>query len=120
MRIYSSDNSTKVYNATTNTWSGADTEVYSGKARVQPLNTVDTNGRSVSDINPSFFKNVRFQIIDNDIDIRPGQKVIITDAPYNEALKNYIFNITDVLNSANAWERTFIANSDTELDPNEV
>lgn len=120
VRIYDSNNSLKTYDAATNTWSGTDTEVYSGKARIQPLNTVDTNGRSISDVNPSFFKNVRVQVLDNNIDIRPNHKVVITNSPFNTALTKYIFNITDVLNSSNAWERTFVCNADTELDPSEV
>jgi hypothetical protein len=124
VEIYSADNSSQSYDAESNTWSSSAIEVYTGRARIQPVNAVNESG---DNFNPSFFKTVRVQISynKNEIegfspdmpDIRPGHKMRVSSAPYNETLSKFIYVVTDVLNSSNAWERTLLCKVDTELDP---
>jgi hypothetical protein len=124
VEIYSADNSSQSYDAESNTWSSSAIEVYTGRARIQPVNTINEAG---DNFNQSFFKTVRVQISynKNEIpgsilampDIRPNQKMRVTSSPYNETLGKFIYVVTDVLNSSNAWERTLLCKVDTELDP---
>jgi hypothetical protein len=124
VEIYSADNASQSYDAESNSWTSSAIEVYIGRARVQPVNAVNESG---DNFNPSFFKTVRVQISYNknevegataDMpDIRPGHKMRVTSAPYNETLSKFIYVVTDVLNSSNSWERTLLCKVDTELDP---
>lgn len=124
VEIYTAGDSGQVYNATTNTWTATAQNIYIGRARVQPIASAD---ESAGGFNPTFSKVVRVQISygRNEItgateempDIRPNQKMRITSSPYNETLTNFIYIVTDVLNSSNAWERTLLCKVDTELDP---
>ncbi len=124
VEIYSPSSGSQAYNAATNTWASSATKVYTGSARIQPVNTINEAG---DNFNQSFFKTVRVQISynKNEIpgatlampDIRPNQKMRVTSSPYNETLSKFIYVVTDVLNSSNAWERTLLCKVDTELDP---
>lgn len=126
IEVYSAA-TTSDYDATTNTWSGEKTVIYSGRARVQPINAVNETGDT---FNPTYIKMVRVQLpyFKNDAagasgdmpDIRPNHKMIVTASPYNSALTKFIFIVQDVLNSSNSWERTLVCRVDTELDPTEV
>lgn len=124
VEIYSPSSDSQAYDATTNTWTSSATEVYTGRARIQSVNAVNESG---DNFNPSFFKTVRVQISYNKNelagateampDIRPNHKMRVTSSPYNETLTKFIYVVTDVLNSSNAWERTLLCKVDTELDP---
>lgn len=124
VEIFAANGIDQVYDATTNTWTSTAQNIYTGRARVQPVNAVNESG---DNFNPSFFKTVRVQISYNKNqitgateampDIRPNYKMRITSAPYNETLTKFIYVVTDVLNSSNAWERTLLCKVDTELDP---
>jgi hypothetical protein len=119
VEIYNPGDSAHTYDAATNTWSGAATEVYSGRARVQPINSVSA---SSDGFNPTLVKAVRVQISYTSPmpDIRPNFKMRITSSPNNDTLTQFIYIVTDVLNSSNAWERTLLCKVDTELDPTET
>ncbi len=124
VEIYNPGDTSQAYDAETNTWSTTAVELYTGRARVQPVNSVNESGDT---LNASFIKTVRVQIAynKNEIsgatevmpDIRPNHKMRITSSPYNETLTKFIYVVTDVLNSSNAWERTLLCKVDTELDP---
>lgn len=124
VEIFAANGTGQTYDATTNTWTSTAQNIYTGRARVQPVNAVNESG---DNFNPSFFKTVRVQISCNKNqiegateampDIRPNYKMRITAAPYNETLTKFIYVVTDVLNSSNAWERTLLCKVDTELDP---
>lgn len=127
VEIYNQAAGSQVYDATTNTFSGTSNVLYVGPARVQPINSVSETSENY---NPTFIKTVRVQIpynknqvvgaTDEVPDIRPNDRMVVTASPYNETLTRFIFTVTDVLNSSNAWERTLLCRVDTELDPTEV
>ncbi len=117
VEIYKQGSTTRTYDPVTNTWSGSTTTVFSGRARVQQLNAPT---EADSNYNPTFIKTVRVQIDATDIDIRPNDRMLVTSCDTNPQLEKFIFVVTDVLNSSNAWERTLLCRVDTELDPTEV
>lgn len=124
IEIYNPSDSTQTYDPVTNAWTGDATEVYTGRARVQSLTSVNLTGEGY---NKTEIKTVRVQISYNKNtlegateampDIRPNYKMRVTSSPYNETLTKFIFIVTDVLNSSNSWERTLLCKVDTELDP---
>ena len=112
------------YDAATGTWDVNSNIIFTGRARVQPVNAVN----EVTDTyNPTFLKTVRVQISYNENtldgslgqvpDIRPNDRLRVTACSSNESLTKFIYIVTDVLNSSNAWERTLLCKVDTELDP---
>ena len=124
VHIFNPASGSQEYDAETNSWTGSTTPLYEGKARIQPVNAVN----EVNDTyNPTFLKTVRVQIAYNKNtledgvnpmpDIRPNDRMLVTDAPYNTTLEKFVYVVTDVLNSSNSWERTLLCRVDTELDP---
>lgn len=118
--IFNSQSSLKEYDPEANSWTGSSTTKYTGAARIQPVNSVS----EVSDnYNPTFIKTVRVQIkaaTSSSADIRPNDRMRVTACANNPELMGFIYIVTDVLNSSNAWERTLLCKVDTELDPTEV
>jgi hypothetical protein len=53
-------------------------------------------------------------------DIRPNDRLRVISSRHDEQLEKFIFTVTGVLNSSNAWERTLICKADIELDPTKV
>jgi hypothetical protein len=117
VEIYDADFSDRAYNAVTNTWSGTAINLYTGKARIQPLTNVSDEA---SEYNPSVLQSVRVQIplTSSTPDIRPNHRLKVTSAPENPALEDFLYIVMGVLNSSNAWERTLMCRVDTELNPN--
>ncbi len=127
VEVYNPASAGQEYNAETNTWSGTTVTLYTGPARIQPINSVS----EVNDAyNPTFIKTVRVVLpygkntLDGSDgtmpDIRPNDKLKVTASPSNETLTKFLYIVTDVLNSSNSWERTLLCRVDTELDPTEV
>jgi hypothetical protein len=124
IEIFEPTTATQVYNPTTNTWTVTSDKVYTGPARIQPIMTAGNEGE---DYNPSLFQNVKIQISKgrNTLagssgvipDIRSNYQIRVTSAPYNSTLEKFVFVVTSVLNSSNAWERTLLCKVDIELDP---
>lgn len=117
VEVFNQASSTKVYDAVTNTWTGSDTTLYTGPARVQQLNSVS---ETAENYNPTFLKTVRVQIAASAVDIRPNDRMRVTACATNATLTKFIYVVTDVLNSSNAWEKTLLCRVDTELDPTAV
>lgn len=127
VEIYNQASGSQVYDAETNSWSGSTVVLYQGPARVQPINSVS---ETAENYNPTFIKTVRVQVpynkntvvgaADEVPDFRPNDRMIVSSAAYNESLTKFIYTVTDVLNSSNAWERTLLCRVDTELDPTET
>lgn len=118
--IFNAESGLQEYDAAENSWSGSSTSKYNGRARIQPLNSVS---ETAENYNPTFIKTVRVQIpkaTATSPDIRPNDRMRVTACASNPELKGFIYIVTDVLNSSNAWERTLICKVDTELDPTEV
>lgn len=117
VEIYKPNDSSQTYNATTNTWSGEATTIFAGPARVQPINAANSEANT---FDPTIIKSIRVQIsanADGLLDIRPNYKLRVTSSRYNQTLGNFIYVVTDIMNSSNAWEQTLICKVDTELDP---
>lgn len=124
VEVYNQASSSQTYNASTNTWSGSTTTIYSGPARIQPLNSVTETSTSYD---PSFVKTIRVQLPYNKNtaagatgempDIRPNYRLKVTSSQYEDSLTSFVYIVTDVLNSSNAWERTLVCKVDSELDP---
>ncbi len=127
VHIYNPASGNQEYDPETNTWTGTTTPLYEGKARIQPINAVNEINDSY---NPTFLKTVRVQIAydKNELedgenpmpDIRPNDKMLVTDSPFNPTLEKFIYVVTDVLNSSNSWERTLLCRVDVELDPTQI
>lgn len=118
--IYSPASGSQTYDEVTNTWTGTTTPLYTGPARVQPVNAVN---EVADNYNPTFIKTVRVQIEarqEGMADIRPNDRMRVTACATNKSLENFIYIITDVMNSSNPWERTLLCKVDTELDPTVV
>ena len=120
VQIYNPASGSQTYDAVENNWTGSTTTLYTGKARIQPVNAVN----EISDnYNPTFIKTVRVQIEalqTGMADIRPNDRMKVTACASNPALRNFVYIVTDVMNSSNPWERTLLCKVDTELDPMEV
>lgn len=120
VQIYNPASGSQTYDATENSWTGSTTVLYTGKARIQPVNAVN----EISDnYNPTFIKTVRVQIdaaTSTSADIRPNDRMKVTSCASNRALEGFVYIVTDVMNSSNPWERTLLCKVDTELDPRNV
>jgi hypothetical protein len=104
-----------VYNPTTDEWSTPETTLYSGKARVQPLRSANLKkvaGNETTTITYLF----SVPIENAGLDIRTGQQVEVTDSPLNPSLETYLFVVSEIADSSNPVERTFMAvvNQETE------
>lgn len=120
VEVFNPASGSQVYDAETNSWSGTTTNLYTGRARIQQLNSVS---ETAENFNPTFIKTVRVQIDaapDGAADIRPNDRMRVTACENNSALTRFMYIVTDVMNSSNAWERTLLCKVDTELDPTEV
>lgn len=125
VRIFNKNTSSNVYNPLTNTWSGTDTDLYIGPARIQQLTSVSEAGE---DFNPTTLQNVRVvlpynknTLNDGEMpDIRPNHFLRVNESPYNDSLESFLFEVIGVLNSSNAWERTIICRVNSEIDPTNV
>ena len=105
---------TKVYDLDTDTWTYPTAPtVYSGKARVQPIRSEVYRTRPGDSTN---VLAIRFSIPVGSIgtDIRPGMQVEVTAAPLNPSLLEYVFYVSEGVDSTNPIEKTFHAVTDLE------
>lgn len=129
VEIFSRSNSERTYNAETNTWSGEAKTLYTGRARIQQTTSITETSVSM-EYNPTTIQTVRITIPNgrNTLegsngaipDIRPNDKIRVTSAPYNTNLERFMFVVSGVLNSSNAWEKVLLCKADIEIDPTEV
>ena len=125
IEIYNEQLASREYNPTTNTWDTDSSNIWAGKARIQP--TKIASERNVPG-NPTFVRQVTMQIdfgknqvegSDGEMaDIRPGNYVIVTESPYDPILKNFVYIVRSVMGSSNPWQRTLTCEVDMESDPN--
>jgi hypothetical protein len=113
IEIFDSNISEGTYNATTNTWTGSRTVLWSGEARIQPT-TKPTNRNNTA--NPTSITEVEVHFnYAGDLDVLPGHQIFVTSSPYNTPLTNMIFTVRSSLNSSNPWSRTLICEVDEEV-----
>lgn len=131
VEIYNPDSKSSVYNATTNTWSGGTTLLWVGKARIQPRSSsarIGTSGNVISAIDPgaSQIIEVHIGLRENQLagsngvmpDLRPGHRMLVTNSPLDQQLKNFVFVVRSVINSSNPWHRALLCEVNQELNPN--
>lgn len=94
-------NTPGTYDVDTDTWSGTETVVYSGKARVQPLRTARViQGTSV--------QVVRIQIpVSSGAVIRPDMRLRVDSSPLSPSLETCEMVVLDTVESSNPFEITF-------------
>jgi hypothetical protein len=108
---------TRTYDADTDTWTTTpDTVIYSGKARVQPIRS-DVAKERPGDTTKVMA--IRFSIPAGSIntDIFYKDEVRVTSSPLNTTLLDYVYYVTDPLDSSNPIEKTFHAEVDLEARP---
>ena len=107
---------TRQYDVGTDTWvTTPDTVLYSGSARVQPIRSNVYRERPGDSTQ---VMAIRFSIPVANIndEIRFRDKVQVTASPLNETLLDYVFYVTDPLDSTNPIEKTFHAEADLEVE----
>ena len=131
VEIYSPDSAAAEYDPETNTWSGETTLLWVGKARIQPRSSsarIGEGGNIIRAIDPgaSQIVEVHIGLRENQLagsdgvmpDIRPGHRMLVTDSPLDEQLKNFVFVVRSVINSSNPWHRALLCEVNQELNPN--
>jgi hypothetical protein len=123
--IYNQNLGSRTYNATTNVWTNADTAIWAGKARIQPIKRAISRA---AQSNPTNVLEVEFQIAFNKNtlsgataampDLRPGNYIIVSSSPQDPTLENFSYIVKSVVNSSSPWQRTIVAEIDMESDPN--
>lgn len=104
----------KVYDPDEDEWTvPAATQIYSGKARVQPIRSDVFRTRPGDSTNTLA---IRFSVPVASIgtDIRPGMEVKVTAASLNTTLLKYVFYVSEGVDSTNPLEKTFHAVTDLE------
>lgn len=102
-----------VYNPDTDTWTPNETEIYEGPARVQPLRTATQRNAPG---NETTVQAVLFSIpISNKaLDLRPEAQGEVLVADLMPALTTYQYVVTEIMDSSNPVERTFLCSVNQE------
>lgn len=112
--LYNPNVSGDVYDPETDTWITVPQNLYSGKARVQPLRSAN---RTQQGGNETTVQTTLVSIpIDEALalDIRPGYQVDVITAPLNPSLLGYQLVVSEIMDSSNPIERTFMCTVDQE------
>ena len=113
IEIFDSNISDSTYNATTNAWSGSRTILWSGNARIQPVN--NPNNRS-SKINSTTAAEVEVHFnYAGQLDILPGSQIFVTKSKQNPALENMILTVRSSVNASTAWNHVLVCEIDEEV-----
>ena len=128
IEIFDAGSSSSTYDPVTNTWTGEDTTLWSGKARIQPRGNRTSSAGGAYNINDSAKKvfEIHIGLRENQVtgsngampDLRPGHKIKVTASPADESMLNYEFVIASVLNSSNPWHRMLLCEANEEINPN--
>lgn len=102
-----------VYNTDTGefTYPTAEKIIYDGKARVQPIRMARNVSNNAAD---TIVQAVQFQVPDITLDNAVNYRVRVLECALNETLTSFHYTITDIVDSSNPIERTFVASVDTE------
>jgi len=113
IELFDNEISSSVYDATANTWSSDRTVLWTGDARIQPVNK---GSKATSGMNPTSIQEVEIHIPTiPSLDIKPNHQIFVTEAAYNSNLTRLIFTVKDVVNSSNAWATTLVCVVDQEV-----
>lgn len=114
IRLYDPNVSQVVYNPVTDTWTDVETTLYSGKARVQPLRSAAAKAQGGNDTS---VQTVLMSIpiaASLALDIRPAYQVEVLTATLNPSLVGYEYVVTEIVDSSNPLERTFLCTVNQE------
>lgn len=114
VRLYRLDGA-PVYDPTTNTYTTPQTDLYVGKARVQPMMyAVDRIQPNDSTINQKVLISLPIGPVLN-VAFALGDMLIVTAAELNPSLTKYQYILTDLMDSSNPLERTLMFTSNSEV-----
>lgn len=95
-----------------------DGEVYTGPARIQPVrNAQQIPFSTMEDISSSKVVHIQIPGAENVL-VRRGFQVRVTDGGRNSNLENYLFTVVADVNSSHMASHTFEAVVNVEMDPN--
>ena len=126
IEIYSALGTSDTYNPTTNAWTATTDTLWKGKARIQPKGGANSTNVLNSSFDPTTSESILVQISfgRNEVtgvtavpDLRPNDRMRVTASPVDDQLTKFLYVITNVLNSSNPWERSFMCRVDVEIDP---
>ena len=108
------DVSDRLYSADTDTWTETTITYIADVARVQPLRQaneapVPGNSTRVQDV------LVSVPITNNTVDLREGLQMRVLVAPLNPNLLKYAYVVSEVIDSGNPIEMTFLCRVDQEV-----
>jgi hypothetical protein len=114
IHVYHTQGST--YDPNADEWTETVVDIYTGAARVQPLRSANLKklpGNETTVITFLF----SIPVENNTLDIRTGHQVVVTEAVLNPALTTYEFVVSEITDSSNPVERTFLCtmNQETEV-----
>lgn len=113
IEIFESNISDSTYNATTNAWTGTRTVLWTGNARIQPINR--PNNRS-SQVNPTTTTEVEVHFnYAGELDLLPGTQIFVTKSKQNPALENVILTVRSSVTSSTAWNHVLVCEIDEEV-----
>jgi len=89
-----------VYDQNTGEWSGTFTDVFSGKARIQPYGII---GDEMVAQDPTGRRLMRVQVDNRSTGIQVDDMIFVTDCPDDPELLNYYLEVRGTIASSNAW-----------------
>jgi hypothetical protein len=126
IEIYTALGTSETYNATTNAWTATTNTLWKGKARIQPKGSGNSTNAINSSFDPTTSESILVQISfgrnkvtgnTNVPDLRPNDRMRVISSPVDGQLTKFLYVITNVLNSSNPWECSFMCRVDVEIDP---
>lgn len=117
VRVFDPKSHTAVYDAAENDYTVDLVSIYQGKARVQPLRSA---GQVSDPINPTTVQAVlvSIPIANKALDLRTGLQMFVLASPLNPTLVNYKYVISEIMDSSNPIEKTFLCTVNQELRVN--
>lgn len=115
VEFYDPDLSEAVYDPATNSYIGGTvTSLYRGMARVQPIRSTSSVNNNAND---TTVQSVLISIpiaFGKDLDLRTEHRGRVWSAPLMPVLTKFVYVVQEVIDSANAIERTFVMRVDQE------
>lgn len=114
VRIYDPNTNNAILDKATNTYINAFTIWYDGIGRVQPLRSANLQNNAG---NPTTVQTVLFSIpiANKALDLRPGLQATVLSSPLNPTLTKYQYVISEILDSSNPIEKTFLCTANQEI-----
>lgn len=119
VQIYNPDVSEREFDYATGTWAEEVVdELYSGKARVQPIRGTSSVNQNAND---TTVQSVLISIpidIGKNLDLRTYHRARVIDCELNPTIEKYVYVMQEVVDSSNPLERTFVFRVNQEMVDN--